>query len=66
MMNQNVVGWNLLELAKFVTTRLPDTNTTPINGYGSSNLTRLLNGPGLGQHEFFLCRVRVKILDPFI
>ena len=55
-----------IELAKFDTTRLPDTNTIPINGYGSSNLTRLLNGSGPGQHDFFPCRVRVKIPDPFI
>ena len=30
-----------LELLKFNTTRLPDTNTTQINGYGSSNLIQL-------------------------
>ena len=36
------------ELAKFDMTRLPDTNTTRINGYESSNLTRILNGFGPG------------------
>ena len=60
-----VMYFMYVELVKFDRTRLPNTNTTRINGYRSSNLTRLLNGSDPNWPDFFPYRVRVKVLSSF-
>lgn len=51
-----------MELAKFDTTRLFDTNTTRINGYELLNLKLLLNGLNSGGTNFFHIRLGLKLL----
>lgn len=62
------------ELVKFDTIRLsdyttrinmirsPDTNITQLNGYGSLNLTRLLNEFDLDWHDFLFVGLGLKFL----
>lgn len=58
----------LNELSKFDTTQLFNTNTTRINNYGSSNLTRLLNRLDLDRYNFFFnigLGLKFLLLNPF-
>ena len=54
-----------VELVKFDMTWLLNTNMIRINSYGSSNLTRLLNGSCPNWLDFFPYRVKVKVLISF-